>query len=69
MSIETQLLDSMRAHSPERQSGVLDFVDFVRRRSTHPNSPRPAGLRQGDFVVPAYFDAPLTEEFLRDFVS
>lgn len=69
MSIETQLLESMRALSPEHQAEVLDFAEFIKRRSARLDGPRPVGLCQGEFVVPDDFDAPLSEEDLREFES
>ena len=69
MNIETQLLESMRSLSPERQAEVLDFAEFIRQRSARLDGPRPVGLCRGEFVVPDDFDAPLSEEDLRDFES
>lgn len=69
VSIETQLLESIRALPPERQAEVLDFAEFIRHRSARQISPRPAGLCQGEFVVPDDFDAPLPDEVLREFES
>jgi hypothetical protein len=67
MNIETQLLLTVRALSPDRQVEVLDFAEFIRLRSVSPSDLRPVGLCKGEFSVPDDFDAPLPESILRDF--
>lgn len=69
MSIESQLLDTLRALTPERQAEVLDFAEFVRLRSSQRSTLRPVGLCQGEFSVPDDFNAPLPESVLHDFES
>ena len=56
---------------PAKGVGLLTILD---ERETAPEgaahgseSPRPFGLAKGQFVVPEDFNAPLTEEVLRDF--
>jgi hypothetical protein len=58
----------------EKQTEVLDFVEFLRTRGVAPNidqsgtpQRRPLGILQGAFEVPADFDAPLPPEIQRYF--
>jgi hypothetical protein len=70
MNIESQLLEGIRALAPEKQAEVLDFMEFIRQRTTAEEKQlRPIGLCKGEFTVPDDFDAPLPEEVLRDFES
>ena len=69
MSIESQVLETLRTLPPERQAEVLDFVEFIKHRTETPSGPRPAGLCEGEFVVPEDFDDPLPESVLRGFES
>ena len=67
MNIESQLLRTVRALTPDRQAEVLDFAEFIRLRSVSPSNLRPVGLCKGEFSVPDDFDVPLPESILRDF--
>ncbi|MEX2170502.1 MAG: hypothetical protein WD851_14400 [Pirellulales bacterium] len=48
----------LRGHQP---------VAEVRPLATNSTEPRPFGLADGEFTVPADFDAPLPEELLQGF--
>ena len=56
-----------------RWGEVLNFILFLAYQENSPQqvvspmSKRPFGLCQGQFVVPADFDAPLPDEILREF--
>ena len=39
MTIEQQVLEKLRDLPPEKQKGVLDFVDFLKEKSTSPKKP------------------------------
>ena len=69
MSIESQVLDTLRTLPPERQAEILDFVEFIKHRTETPSGPRPAGLCEGEFIVPEDFDAPLPASVLGEFES
>ena len=49
---------------PEKGSGLLTILQPA---SQPAGTPRPFGLAKGQFVVPADFNDPLSEEVLRDF--
>lgn len=58
----------------EKQTEVLDFVEFLRTRSATANvdgsgtlRTRPLGILAGSFEVPADFDDPLPPEIQRYF--
>ena len=67
MSIETQILETIRALPLKKQAEVLDFAEFLKNRETEATDLRPSGLCKGQFTVPDDFDDPLPEEILRDF--
>lgn len=67
MSIETQILETIRALPPEKKAAVLDFAEFLKNREAELADSRPSGLCKGQFTVPDDFDDPLPEEILRDF--
>ena len=69
MDIDTELLDTIRSLPPERRSEVVDFVEFIKQRSSLLSGLRPVGLCQGEFIVPEDFDTPLPESLIRDFES
>ena len=53
----------------KRQAEVLDFAEFLKKRTPGARLPRPYGLCEGEFEVPADFDAPLPESELERFES
>lgn len=59
MSVETRLLEVFRELSPEEQTEVLDFAEFLTRRKAAAQTDRPIGLCKGQFTVPDDFDDPL----------
>lgn len=69
MDIETELLDTIRALPPERQTEIVDFVEFIKQRSGQKLQERPVGLCEGEFIVPEDFDTPLPGSILCDFES
>jgi hypothetical protein len=48
-------------------SAVLRDAELTPQPERPPVSYRPFGLAQGEFVVPDDFDAPLPDEFVRQF--
>ena len=50
---------------PDKGTGLLTILQPVPGANGQP--PRPMGLANGQFVVPADFNAPLPEEVLRGF--
>lgn len=69
MSVEEQVIATLRMLPPERQAEVLDFAEFLKQRGLPPTEPRPFGLCAGQIQVPDDFDAPLPEDVLRSFES
>ncbi|MBK5929487.1 DUF2281 domain-containing protein [Halochromatium salexigens] len=67
MTLEEQLLETVRALPAARQHEVLDFAAFIKDRHATPSEPRPFGLCAGEFEVPQDFDAPLPDDVLRTF--
>ncbi|MBX3178676.1 MAG: DUF2281 domain-containing protein [Candidatus Hydrogenedentes bacterium] len=67
VNIEAKVIESLRALPPERQFEVLEFVEFLKSRTSASQIMRPAGLCRGEFIVPDGFDAPLPDEVLREF--
>ena len=53
------------ASLPEKGTGLLTILQPC--ASAHSQAPRPIGLAQGQFTVPADFNAPLPEDVLRTF--
>ena len=67
MNMEEKVIHTLRMLPPERQAEVLDFAEFLKRRSQTTRELRPFGLCAGQFRMPDDFDAPLPEEELRLF--
>jgi len=67
MIIEEHILTILREFTPERQAEVLDFVEFIKKRTPDVRLPRPYGLCEGEFQVPNDFDALLPESELELF--
>lgn len=69
MMTEERIITILRELPPERQAEVLDFAEFLKKRTPGARLPRPYGLCEGEFEVPADFDAPLPESELERFES
>jgi hypothetical protein len=69
MSVEEQVIATLRTLPPERQAEVLDFAEFLKQRNPPSKEPRPYGLCGGRIQVPDDFDAPLPEDVLSLFES
>jgi hypothetical protein len=61
MMTEERIITILRELPPERQAEVLDFAEFLKKRTPGVRLPRPYGLCAGEFQVPDDFDAPLPE--------
>ncbi|MGB4874471.1 MAG: DUF2281 domain-containing protein [Candidatus Competibacter sp.] len=64
---EERIITILRELPPERQAEVLDFAEFLKKRTPGPQLPRPYGLCAGEFQIPDDFDAPLPESVLELF--
>lgn len=59
MMTEERIITILRELPPERQVEILDFAEFLKKRTPGARLPRPYGLCAGEFQVPDDFDAPL----------
>jgi hypothetical protein len=69
MVTEERIIAILRELPPERQDEILDFAEFLKKRTPGARLPRPYGLCAGEFEVPDDFDAPLPESVLKLFES
>jgi hypothetical protein len=68
MTLEHELIVTLRELPVAQQREVLDFAVFIKQRSpARSEERRPFGLCAGEFEVPGDFDAPLPDDVLRTF--
>ncbi|CDI02120.1 conserved hypothetical protein [Candidatus Competibacter denitrificans Run_A_D11] len=54
-----RIITILRDLPPERQAEILDFAEFLKKRTPRDRMLRPYGFCAGEFQVPDDFDAPL----------